>query len=78
MIFTQCECGEPITVGWECGMQRGYYRTDCEKCNRIAMTECTSIGGETTILQDDTELDKFVIEKGLNKPQDPSVLDNDG
>lgn len=68
MIFTNCECDEPITVGWESGMKRGYYRTNCEKCGKIAMTELTSLGGETTILDNEEELEQFIKEKGLNKP----------
>lgn len=67
MIFTSCQCGELITVGWESGDRQGYYRTDC-KCGKIAMTECTSLGGETYILDNEKELDKFVTEKKLNKP----------
>lgn len=70
MIFTSCDCGEPIIVGWESGDRQGYYRTDC-KCGKIAMTECTSIGGETTILDNNKELEEFIIQKGLNKPSNP-------
>lgn len=66
MIFTECECGEPITVGWECGDGPGYYRTNC-KCGKIVMTELTSLAGETTILDDEKELAEFVKEKKLNK-----------
>lgn len=68
MIFTNCECDEPITVGWESGMELGYYRVDCEKCGRIAMVECTSLGGVTHILEDESELEEFVKEKKLNTP----------
>jgi len=68
MIFTECDCGEPIVVGWESGMERGYYRTDCEKCGKIAMTELTSLGGDTTILKNEEGLDNFIKEKGLNPP----------
>lgn len=68
MIFTECECKEPIVVPWECGNGYGYYRTDC-KCGRFAMTECTSFGGETTILDNQKELDDFVEEKKLNVPK---------
>lgn len=67
MIFTKCECGEPIIVGWESGDPQGYYRTNC-KCGRIAMTELTSLGGETTILEDEKELEAFIKDKKLNKP----------
>jgi hypothetical protein len=68
MIFTECECGEPISVGWESGMKQGYYRNNCEKCGRIAMVELTSIAGETTILENEEALENFIKEKGLNKP----------
>ena len=67
MIFTECECKEPIVVGWESGMKRGYYRTNC-KCGRIAMTELTSLGGETHILESEEELAEFVEEKKLTPP----------
>lgn len=70
MIFTSCECGESIVVGWEAGDGAGYYRTDCEKCGKIAMTECTSIAGETHILENEKELERFVEEKGLNNPRE--------
>lgn len=68
MIFTECDCGKPIVIGWESGMKRGFYRTDCLDCGKIAMTEYTSIGGETTILDDKKALEKFIKEKKLNKP----------
>lgn len=68
MIFTECVCGESIVVNWECGMPHGYYRTDCD-CGKIAMTECTSFFGETTILDDEKELEEFVEEKKLNNPR---------
>ena len=67
MIFTECGCGETITVGWESGDGAGFYRTNC-KCGKIAMTECTSFGGETHILDDEEELEKFVSDKKLNIP----------
>ena len=67
MIFTECDCGEPITIGWELGMKQGYYRTNC-KCGKIVMSELTSFGGETTILNSEEELKKFIEEKKLNKP----------
>lgn len=69
MIFTNCECGETITVGWESGMKMGYYRHNCEKCGKIAMVELTSLGGETHILADEKELEVFVKEKKLNSPK---------
>lgn len=69
MIFTECDCGEPISVGWESGMKQGYYRTNC-KCGKIAMTELTSLGGQTTILENEEELEKFVVEHKLNKPKE--------
>lgn len=69
MIFTECTCGEPIIVGWEAGMGYGYYRTNC-KCGRVAMTECTSFGGETHILENEKELEDFIEEKKLNKPKE--------
>lgn len=68
MIFTNCECYEPIVVAWESGMKQGYYRTDCEKCGRIAMTKLSSFDGETTILKNEEELEKFIKDKGLNAP----------
>lgn len=68
MIFTNCECDEPITVAWESGMKQGYYRNNCEKCGRIAMVELSSIGGETHIFNTEQELKEFIKEKGLNKP----------
>lgn len=68
MIFTECTCGEQITVGWEAGDGTGFYRTNCG-CGKIAMTECTSLGGETHILDSEEELNRFVEEKGLNKPK---------
>ncbi len=68
MIFTECACGEPVSVGWESGMTPGYYRTDCE-CGKIAMTECVSFGGETTILDGQEELDQFIKDKKLNEPK---------
>lgn len=67
MIFTECSCGEPIIVGYECGMPMGYYRTDCT-CGKIAMTECVSFGGETHIFDNEEEIEEFVKEKGLKKP----------
>jgi hypothetical protein len=68
MIFTECECGEPIVVAYEAGDKMGYYRTNC-KCGKIAMTELISFGGETHIFNNEEELDKFVEEKKLNKPK---------
>lgn len=67
MIFTECECGESIIVAWESGDEMGYYRNNC-KCGKIAMVELTSLGGETTILDNEEELERFVKEKKLNKP----------
>jgi hypothetical protein len=72
MIFTECSCGEPITVGWESGMPLGYYRTNC-KCGKIAMTECTSFGGETTILDDEQELQTFAKDKKLTAPKQENL-----
>lgn len=69
MILTECECGEPITVGWESGMEMGYYRVDCEKCGRIAMVELASLGGQTHILENEEELNQFVEEMDLNPPK---------
>ena len=66
MIFTECTCGEPITVGWESGDKRGYYRTNCP-CGKIAMTELSSFG-ETTILDSEEELETFIEEKKLTQP----------
>ncbi len=68
MIFTECDCGESIVVNWESGMTPGYYRTNCN-CGKIAMTELTSFGGETTILDNEKELEEFVKEKNLNNPR---------
>jgi hypothetical protein len=67
MIFTECSCGEPIVIPYECGDKMGYYRTNC-KCGKIAMTEMTSMCGETAILDNEKEVDDFVKEKKLNKP----------
>lgn len=33
------------------------------------MTELTSMGGDTHILENEEELEKFVVDKGLNKPK---------
>lgn len=66
MIFTSCECGEPIIVGYEAGDKMGYYRVDC-KCGRIAMVELISFGGETHIFDNEKELDEFLKEKKLWK-----------
>ena len=66
MIFTNCSCGESITVGWESGDPQGYYRTNCP-CGKIAMTELSSFG-ETTILDSEDELETFIKEKELLKP----------
>ena len=63
MIFTNCECDELIVVGWESGMKQGFYRNNCEKCGKIAMVELSSLGGETTILENEEALEKFIIEK---------------
>jgi len=65
MIFTECSCGESIIVAYECGDKMGYYRTNCKKCGKIAMTELTSMWGETTILNNEKELEEFIKEKGL-------------
>ncbi len=67
MIFAECECGKDILVAWDSGMTTGYYRTNCE-CGKIAMTELTSLGGETHILDGEKELEEFIEEKQLNKP----------
>lgn len=64
MIFTECECGEPIMVNYECGDPRGYSRVNC-KCGKIAMVERISFDGETTILGTEEELNEFLKEKGL-------------
>jgi len=34
------------------------------------MTECTSFGGETHILENEKELEDFIEEKKLNKPKE--------
>lgn len=67
MIFTECICGEPHTVSYECGDKMGYYRINC-KCGKILMVELFSFG-ETTILDNEEELEEFINKKGLNKPK---------
>lgn len=68
MIFTECTCGETYTSGYECGDPMGYARIDC-KCGKMVMIELSSIG-ETTILDSEEELDKFIQNKGLIHPND--------
>lgn len=43
MIFSECKCGEFVSIGWEAGMKHGFYRNECEKCGEITFYECTSL-----------------------------------
>lgn len=68
MIFVNCSCGTPVTIGWEAGDGPGYYKTVCP-CGKILMTELSSFAGETTVMDTKEELEEFIKEKNLNVPK---------